>query len=99
GRIDLHDRAQHHELPVALPSSDLRDEIDVHALVDDPAVADPRMRDRHLVGRSDRTTTGRPEVGDIDAARKAMDVWMAGALRGEKACPSRQDEVRLVAEI
>ena len=52
---------------------------DIHPLVDHAEEAEPRMRDRGLVGRIGRDPPRLREVRDVDAARERMDVRDAGA--------------------
>ena len=53
--IDLHDRPDHHELPIKATRGRRRDQVEVEALVDHAAVAESRVRDGGLVGRVDET--------------------------------------------
>ena len=96
--IDLHDRPDHHELPIEATRGRRRDQVEVEALVDHPAVAESWVRDGGLVGRVDETPARLAEVGDINAAREAMDVGVAAALRCVQLRASGQDQVRPVEQ-
>ena len=83
----------HHELPIEPTRGRRRDEVEVESLVDHAAVAESRVRDGGLVGRVDETPAGPPEVVDVDAARKAMDVGVAAALRCVQLSAAGQHQV------
>ena len=46
GRIDLHDGAEHHELPLRMARCRRCHDLEIHPLVDDAAIAEARMSDR-----------------------------------------------------
>ncbi len=94
GRVDLHDRAHHHQAPVRPRSGQGVQELDVHPLVDHPIEAKTRMRGAGLVGGIRLGRAGLAEVLAVDAGRKGMDVGMAVALSLIEAVAAGEDEVR-----
>jgi hypothetical protein len=97
--VDLDHRAHHHDLPVGMRVGQRGDQREVDALVHHAAVAQARMRNARLVRvvRVVRAAAGRlrgaREMRRVHAARKAVHVFMAVALRLVQALAPGEDEV------
>ncbi len=91
-RVDLHDRADQHDVPVGSASASARDEVRVEALVDDAEEAETRRRRCAACAGCGVADAGR-EVGGVDAAREAVHGRMQVALRAIQARPAGEDEV------
>jgi hypothetical protein len=90
GRVDLHHRAHHHDLPVGMGVGQRGDEPQVQPFVDHAVVAQARMGQgglRRMIGGLLR------EVRGVDAARKTMHVGMPAALGFIQARPAGEDQV------
>ena len=93
-RVDLHHRADHHEVPVRPQVGDAGDEIDVHALVDDAEEAEPRMRGSPPGRRARLAARARlGEMGEVDRGREGVDVAVPVALGLVEAHAAGEDEV------
>ena len=96
GRIDLHDRSDHYEMPIGPEARGLADEADVHALVDDAEEAEPRMRDVRLILRLRRAHAARlGEMIELDARREWVHAVVAAALGFVETHAAGEDEIGL----
>ena len=98
GGVDLHDRPHHDELPVRPAGGQGVQELEVHALVDDAAEAQPRVGDVGLVGGLRGAVPGGGEVRHVDAAGEGMDRGVQAALGLVEAEPAGEDEVGALQE-
>ena len=98
-RIDLHDRAEQHEMPVGPERRHLAHELDVEPLVDHAEEPDPRMRNAGLVGRIALRLPCAREVRDVHAARERVDLRMQVPLRLVEALAAGQHEIRALHQL
>ena len=83
--IDLHDRAEHDELPVGPRGGDAGEQLEVHPLVDHAEESEPRVRDRRLVGGIRRRSAAparsapRRRCSETDERSGASAAWLRRA--------------------
>jgi hypothetical protein len=99
GRVDLHDRPNHHDRPFGMGIGNRRDHLQVHALVDHAVEAEARPRQRALIVRSCVHGTSPREMRTVDARRERVDVRMAVLLRLVEAVAAGEDHVGAVDQL
>ena len=93
GRIDLHDRPEDDDRPIGLRIRESRDEVQIHALVDDSVEAEPRPADAGLVGGPFGDRSRLVEMGAVDAGGEGVDVGVAVLLGLVEAVAPGEDHV------
>src|SRR5581483_11559045 len=94
-----HHGPEHHDVPVGTGGRQGGDQVDVHALIDNAAVAEPRMRYRGLIGRLGVRFARTCEEVTLDTAGKTMDGRMLALLGSIQALPARKDKVGAPEEL
>jgi hypothetical protein len=86
-------------VPVRSEIGERGEQVEIHALVDDAEVAEPRARDGGLVLRLRLRLACGCEVRRVDAAREEVDVSVALALRLPQALAAGEDEVGTLQQL
>ena len=76
GRIDLDDRADHHEVPVRRRFRDAVEQREIHPFVDHAEESEPRVRDLPLVGWLEDESARLREV--LRRRRCSGNAWTLG---------------------
>jgi hypothetical protein len=93
-RVDLHDGAEHDELPVRARVGGAREQRYVEPLVDHARESDARPRQTLLIGDFGLRRTRRAEVRGVHARREEMHVLVSIKTRLIGAPPTGEDHVR-----
>jgi len=93
GGIDLHDRADHDEVPVGTELRHPTEELDVHALIDDAEESEAGMRDGRLIRRLGLERTGLHEMIELDRGRESVHAVVPIALGLVEAHAAGEDEI------